>query len=424
VRSLRFGVNYTPSNGWFYSWLEPSWDDVRRDFDAIAALGLDHVRIFPLWPLLQPNRTLIRERALEDVRTTVELAAAAGLSSAVDVVQGHLSSFDFLPSWMSTWHRRSMFTDAGAVEAQARLVTALHDALADAPGFFAVTMGNELNQFADRPHPSPMAARPDDVTAWLGALLDAVPAGSPVARVHAEYDAAWYLDEHPFLPTHASRMGDMTAIHSWIFNGTAQHYGGMSQESLRHAEYLIELSRAFAVRPDRRIWLQEIGAPLNCLEERQAADFCEHTIRYAADTADLWGVTWWCSHDVSRSLADFPELEHTLGLFDEVGKPKPIGQRFASIAAELASRPAPAAGRSVAVEIPVDENDVPLRRGELAPGGGIFARWMELARSGDRPALVTSRDAADPAALAERGVLSVVQPAPDGRSVYAPVSES
>ncbi|NDL58995.1 glycosyl hydrolase [Phytoactinopolyspora mesophila] len=421
---MRFGVNYTPSTGWFYSWLEPSWDDVRRDFDAIAALGLDHVRIFPLWPLLQPNRALIREQALDDVRTTVELAGRAGLSSAVDVIQGHLSSFDFLPSWMSTWHRRSMFTDTDAVEAQARLVEALHEALTGAPGFFALTMGNELNQFADQPHPSPMAAQPEDVTAWLGALLDAVPPGSPVARLHAEYDAAWYLDGHPFLPTHASRMGDMTAIHSWIFNGTAQHYGGMSQESLRHAEYLIELSRAFAVQPDRPIWLQEIGAPLNCLEEHQAADFCEHTVRHAADTAHLWGVTWWCSHDVSRSLADFPELEHTLGLFDEDGKPKPIGHRFASVAAEFAARRAPVPARSVAVEIPVDENDVPLRRGDLAPGGGVFTRWMELARSGDRPALVTSRHASDPTTLAGRGVLSVVQPAPGGQSVYAPVSES
>ncbi|WP_129668649.1 glycosyl hydrolase [Phytoactinopolyspora endophytica] len=419
---MRFGVNYTPSTGWFYSWLEPSWDDVRRDFDAIAALGLDHVRIFPLWPLLQPNRSTIRSQALDDVRTMVELATASGLDSAVDAIQGHLSSFDFLPSWMTSWHRRSMFTDPDAVQAQAQLVGALHEALADAPGFMALTIGNELNQFADRPHPSPMTAQPSDVTAWLDALLGAVPAGSDVAVLHAEYDAAWYLDDHPFLPSHASRSGDMTAIHSWIFNGTGQNYGGMSAQSVRHAEYLAELSRAFAADLQRPVWLQEVGAPLNCLAEKEAADFCEQTVRHAADVPGLWGVTWWCSHDVARSFADFPELEHTLGLFDEDRKPKPIAQRFASVASELASA-APAPPRTTAVRIEVDENDVPLRRADAAPGGGIFTRWMELAAAGERPALVTSRDAADPERLAARSVTSVVSPAPAGTSVYAAVSE-
>ncbi|GMA86787.1 hypothetical protein GCM10025868_20370 [Angustibacter aerolatus] len=88
-----------------------------RDLDAVAALGLDHVRLFPLWSLLQPNRTLIRERALADVRAVAEVAQRSGLDVSVDVVQGHLSSFDFLPAWVTTWHTRNLFTDDDVVEA-------------------------------------------------------------------------------------------------------------------------------------------------------------------------------------------------------------------------------------------------------------------------------------------------------------------
>ncbi|MFE4721988.1 glycosyl hydrolase, partial [Streptomyces sp. NPDC056728] len=62
---MRFGANYTPSQGWFHHWLDFDLDAVRADLDAIAALGLDHVRVFPLWPVFQPNRSLIRPRAVE-----------------------------------------------------------------------------------------------------------------------------------------------------------------------------------------------------------------------------------------------------------------------------------------------------------------------------------------------------------------------
>lgn len=51
----RFGVNYTPSYNWWYCWNDWHADPIKRDLDAIAALGADHLRIFPIWPFFQPN---------------------------------------------------------------------------------------------------------------------------------------------------------------------------------------------------------------------------------------------------------------------------------------------------------------------------------------------------------------------------------
>src|SRR5699024_7975714 len=300
----RFGVNYVPRQGWFYSWLDLDPAEIRRDFQAIASLGLDHVRIFPFWPILQPNRTLIRRQALADVRTVVQIAGEAGLDAAVDVIQGHMSSYDFVPAWLTSWHARNMFTDAEVVQAQADLTAALHGALEDLPNYLALTLGNQVNQFSGDPHPTPLRASTEQAGQWIDTLLAAVPQDGRIHRLHAEYDAVWYLDNHPFVPTHAARKGEMTAIHSWIFNGTAQQYGGMSQESLRHGEYLTELAAAFAEDPARPVWLQEIGAPLSCLAESEAAPFCQAAVRHAVDSTHQWGVTWWCSHDVHRSLAD------------------------------------------------------------------------------------------------------------------------
>lgn len=412
---LRFGVNYTPSHDWMHSWLSLNPDDVRRDFADIADLGLDHVRLFPLWTVLQPNRTLIRESALDDVRTVVDIAAEFGLDANVDVIQGHLSSFDFIPSWLFTWHDRNMFTDPEVVAAEADLVRALGARLADAPNFLGLTLGNEVNQFSDRPHPSPWPATQQDAARWLDTLLGAAREGAPAAQhVHSEYDAVWYLDDHPFTPEHASRLGALTTVHSWIFNGTAQRYGGRSTASDRHAEYLIELSRAFqsspGASPGHPIWLQEVGAPSNCLREDETPDFLEATVRAVARCADLWGVTWWCSHDVGRGLADFPELEYSLGLIDQQHTVKAIGRRFAEVAAGLReSRPA-VATRSTGIVIEVDEAGVPVSRTAMSPGGAIFQAWVDLCESGADPAFVTSTDAADVAGLTARGIAELVHP--------------
>ena len=412
VEPLRFGVNYTPSREWMHAWLDLKPDDVLRDFEQIAGLGLDHVRVFPLWPLLQPNRTLIRAAAVDDVRTVVDIAAEFGLDAAVDVIQGHLSSFDFIPAWLATWHDRNMFSDPRALDAQLELVRALGSRLADAPNFLGLTLGNEVNQFSDRPHPSPWPIDERQAESWLTGLLDAAAQAAPqLPHVHSEYDAVWYLDGHPFTPAHASRLGAMTTVHSWIFNGTAQRYGGRSTASDRHAEYLIELSRAFQTDPARRIWLQEVGAPSNCLAEAEIPGFVEATVRSAARTEGLWGITWWCSHDVSRQLADFPDLEYTLGLIDQTGTAKPAGLRFAELAAELRENRR-AVPRPTAILIEVDEHDLPVSRSALSPGGAVFQAWVDLCEAGVDACFVTSTDAANAAALASRGITEVVHPDP------------
>ncbi|MDR4157007.1 hypothetical protein FO498_28270, partial [Bacillus cereus] len=89
---MKVGVNYVPRKGWFYQWAHLDKAAVHDDFQAIRQIGLDHVRIFPLWPLLQPNRTLISNSALDDVQWMAEEAVQCGLEVSVDVLQGHLSS--------------------------------------------------------------------------------------------------------------------------------------------------------------------------------------------------------------------------------------------------------------------------------------------------------------------------------------------
>ncbi|WP_102193398.1 glycoside hydrolase 5 family protein [Microbacterium aurantiacum] len=411
IAPLRFGANYTPRSQWMHAWMSLDLDEVRRDFAALADLGLDHVRIFPLWTVLQPNRTLIRAEAVDDVRAVVDVAAEFGLDASVDVIQGHLSSFDFIPSWLFTWHDKNMFTHPDALSGQVALVERLGERLGGAGNFLGFTLGNETNQFSASTHPSPWPVTEAEAANWITTLLDAAQRAAPAQQhVHSEYDAAWYMDGHGFTPALATRLGAMSTVHSWIFNGTAQKYGGRSVASDRHAEYMIELARGFATDPDRPIWLQEVGAPSNCLTPEETPDFLEATVRSAARTENLWGVTWWCSHDVSRSLADFPELEYTLGLVDQDGVAKPIGRRFAELIPELRQRQA-APERSLGIVVEVDDDEIPLSRGAMSPGGSIFQAWVDACEAGVDAAFVTSVDAARPEVLTARGITELVRPA-------------
>ncbi|KAA8815747.1 glycosyl hydrolase [Bifidobacterium callitrichos] len=422
---MRFGVNYTPSGEWFYAWLNPKWDAVERDMRQIADLGADHVRIFPLWTLLQPNRTWINPKALDDLHRMVEIGGDAGLDVYVDVVQGHLSSFDFVPSWLVSWHETSMFADDKAIEAQCRLVEAIYERLSDVKAFAGLTLGNECNQFTDATHPRRMHATADETGAWLDRLIGSV--GERAHRdgrviLHSENDAVWYADGHAFRPSYASCKGDMTTVHSWVFNGTAQHYGPMSFASTHHAAYLTELSKAFATDAHRPVWVQEIGAPGNVVASEDAPAFARESITAIEECPDVFGITWWCSHRIPKTFQDFPFFEHELGLFDVDGSLTDVGVAFRDAIADSRGRMA-ASPRTNAIAVPVDGAGDPLVRAAFAPGGSVFDAWMSLEEQGERPCIITSATADDAEALAARGITHVTRVEAVAGDAYSAVSD-
>ncbi|WP_033322552.1 glycoside hydrolase 5 family protein [Streptomyces yerevanensis] len=401
--NLRFGVNYTPRRGWFHSWHDFDPAHAREDLAQIAGLGLDHVRIFHLWPLLQPNRTLIRTAAVDQLVRLVDLAAEAGLDVLVDGIQGHLSSFDFYPEWTRSWHHRNVFTDPEAIEAQAELLRVLGRALASRPNLLGLQLGNELNNLVEH---NPVT--PDQVDHYLDTLLTAARSGLGAKGLvtHSAYDAAWYGDDHPFTPEASARKGDLTTVHPWVFSANcARRYGPCSPQVQHLAEYGVELAKAYATEPARPVWVQETGAPEPHIPAPDAPDFARATVLNAADCTDLWGVTWWCSHDVDRSLTDFPELEYTLGLFDSTGRTKPIASALADAVAKLRTGSHQAQPRDTALVL----DCTPATRSVSGPGGAYFEEWMRLRVEGVRPAVVRAAWADDAEYLSARGIRELIR---------------
>lgn len=386
-RRLRFGANYVPSQGWFHSWLDLNRDAVARDLDDIASLGMDHLRIFPVWPWIQPNRAVVRAQAVADVRTVIQLAAERGLDVCVDLLQGHLSSFDFLPSWVLTWHQRSIFTDTDARAGLRWYVEELVRALAPEPNVFAFTLGNEVNNLWPA-----NATTLDSSRDWAHDLLGAIRENARADQlvVHSLFDDAFYAPEHPFSAADVTTLGDVSSVHSWVFNGTSRVDGPLGPATTSHAAYLARLAGACGAA-DRPVWLQEVGAPLPDVPVDAAPQFVRHTVEAASAVPTLTGITWWCSHDLDRGLLDFPEREYDLGLFtvDHVAKPVAHALRDA-VRSARSTDPQEAQSISLPADIVAD----PSTRSLVAPGSDFHRAWVALGSGSDdrfTPPLITPR---------------------------------
>jgi endo-1,4-beta-mannosidase len=393
--SPRFGANYVPSSGWFYSWLDYDGAAVRRDLEDLAGLGLDHVRVFPVWPWIQPNRSVIRERAIEDLLDLIDAAAEVGLAVAVDLVQGHLSSFDFLPSWVLTWHRRSVFEDSVVRDGLRHYVDAVTRAVATRENVFAVTLGNEVNNLW--PDSSTTAVTS---STWAKELLGTVREAAPnLLALHSLFDDVWYAPDHPYHPVDVVDLGDLSTVHSWVFNGVSRLDGPLGPATLSHADYLVELAAATSLDPARPVWLQEIGVPQPDVPPAQAAEFTRRTLELVVANPALWGVTWWSSHDIDRRLADFPDREYDLGLFTVEHQRKPAAAALAELVAEVRTSGVIAEPHRT-IECPVDLRTEPGRRAEVAPGSEFHRAWVAARSDGPvrialpgRPAVVTGQRA-------------------------------
>ena len=122
---LRMGVNYVPSEHWWYSWTNWRPSSLAADLESIASLGLDHIRIMCMWPEFQPNQAFVSAELISRLVTLLDLADDAGLDVEVTVFNGAVSGFLFLPSWLLDRAGdpmvRDFLTDPGILDAERAL---------------------------------------------------------------------------------------------------------------------------------------------------------------------------------------------------------------------------------------------------------------------------------------------------------------
>jgi len=323
----RFGVNYTPSHNWWFCWNDWNPDPIRRDLDAIAALGADHLRILLIWPFFQPNPKWVSPAHLERLDQLVTLMAERHLDALVTVFTGQLSGWYFLPPFNRL--SDNFFTDRVMLDAQALFIHELSRTLAPHPNVIGYDMGNEINTC--------WSTDPPTGDAWMDRTFALMNSTLP-NRLHVNGvdHNPWFRDTTFSPKALASQKFPVMHCYPW-WTGALKYGGPMDPPSVKLLAAMAALIRSYAGTQQKPIFAGEFNTCIQKLSDAEQASWLNQAVGAAIEQGVSW-FTYWDSHDVDRRY-DFNPLEYTLGLLTNDGKVKPAGRVFKQLADTYRNKP-------------------------------------------------------------------------------------
>lgn len=392
-KDLKFGVNYVPSTEWFYSWLNVNTENVKADFAGIKSLGVDHIRLHLRWDLFQPNPILVPDILLDKLVDMLRIAEENGLDVYVSVFTGWMSGFWFLPNY--TWDRH-IITDPVMVETEEFLLDKLAERLMPEKAFKGIDLGNELNVYGFLLKEFSL----EEGDAWLRHMTAYAQAKFPGKEVVLGVDHTPWFGDRNFSRSALAQTGTMTSLHTWIEYSGATKFGVYSSEVRSLPEFNVELANAYAAVPDRRVWVQEFGVTRPWMQPEQMEDFMTATMMNAARSENLWGFTWWCSHEISQKYNIIHPTEKEFGLLTLDNEINPKGLAFKRcIEAIKAGAEAPALVTGPAIVI---EEDLPFE------GWYYGKKYADLVDEGVHARFVLDSRSKDKEYLAARGITELI----------------
>ena len=316
----RFGVNYTPSKNWWFCWNEWDADPIKRDLDAIAALGADHLRILLIWPYFQPNPKWVSPLHLERLNQLLTLMGERNLDAVVTALTGQLSGWFFLPPFNKAGS--GFYSDDAIWSAQEIYIQALAGVMKGKNNIIGFDFGNEINTC--------WSAEPSVGDAWMKKMFSLMESVSP-DHIHVNgVDELPWFEVTTFSPQ-ALAARPMPTMHCYPYwSGSLKFGGAMDPPSIKLMAANATLIRSYANDPRKPVWAEEFNTCIEALNEKQQAEWLEKAVLAAIDSGVSW-FTYWDSHDVDRKF-EFNSLEYSLGLLTNDGKVKEQGRVFKQLA--------------------------------------------------------------------------------------------
>jgi hypothetical protein len=328
LRVHRFGVNYVPSQNWYYCYNDWKPEDIRRDMEAIADLGADHIRMMVIWPWFQPNPAQVSSIHLDHLEEMLTISAENGLDVMVTLYNGGLSGYAFdLPYF----DKKNFYSALEWQKAQMLLLEKTAERMQGHTNFLGFDIGNELN----------VNWQTDIKTgdAWMKIFLEKMRSLCP-AKVHVNgVDHKPWFFEDTFSPQALMAEQPIVALHCWSFwTGAGRHSPPLGKPYTALTAGMTALARSYGNDPLKPIWIEEFGACSEEMPEKDVPRWLELSFENALSQGVSW-FTWWASHDIDRSF-QFHPFEYTLGLLTTENKIKEQGRVFKRFAEAYRGKPA------------------------------------------------------------------------------------
>lgn len=223
------GVNYWPRRKAMYWWSSFDPSEVADEFDVIASLGMDVVRIFLLWDDWQETPDTVSPARMANLGTVCDLAAERGLGLDVTFFTGHMSGPNWAPDWLldskapppsphvrqvvsrgkvvdSSY--RNMFHDPTALSAERLLISTVVGEFADHDAIWMWNLGNEPDLFA---HPESAEAG----RRWVSEMSDLTRSLDPNHPVTTGLHVASLLEDNGLRVDQVFAESDMAVMHGY-----------------------------------------------------------------------------------------------------------------------------------------------------------------------------------------------------------------
>lgn len=344
--SFTVGCNWWASHAGTAMWRDWRPEVVEADFARLAAVGVESVRLFPLWPDFQPlsllrgggghpreyrhgeqplpDRSGVDPVMLERLAFVCATAHRHGIGTIIGLVTGWMSGRFFAPAALA---HLNPICDPESVIWQVRLVRAIVTRLRDAPGVAAWDLGNECNCMGSAP--STAAAGH-----WTATISDAIRAADPTRPVVSGM--------HSLLPEPA-RCGN------WTIQDQGEHCDVLTTHPYPHftahtaqdriddprtTHHATAETRMYADLGGRPACAEEIGSLGPMLGDESAAAAFVRVNLFSLWANDCRGLLWWCAFDQSHLVGapyDWTAIERELGMFRADHSPRPLLAGFAGI---------------------------------------------------------------------------------------------
>ncbi len=353
--AFRLGVNYWPARTAMAWWSRFDLGEVVRDFDRIAASGMDSVRLFLRWEDFQPAPDRVDLDALRRLVAVADAAANTGLGLVPTLFTGHMSGVNWIPGWalggtgrddrfrvMSGGRvvgdgARNWYVDADLARAQSFMAGEAATAIAGHAAMWAWDLGNE---------PSNCVVPPDREHGrrWLGMMTSAIRAADATVPITIGLHMEDLEQDRALGPREAAEVCDFLTMHGYPIY--ASWAGGATDEHL--VPFLARMTRWLGDEAD--VLFSEFGLPTfrpgeraprrthppMLVEEEEAARYATRVLdglRLAACT----GAMVWCAADYAPEVWSEPPLdeathERSFGVWRSDGSAKPVLAALAAFA--------------------------------------------------------------------------------------------